>query len=153
MKIGWKHMKFWNCHFWANSADRPWIRSNHMGKWIKSEDDRLNSPKRGIWKFSWFVECRIGRKKYEKLKVPLLSELSRSSRDSFESARKVDQIQGRLAWFAQKWRLKIFVIFRMSNQSNKCENLSQPLLSELSRSSLDSFESAGKVDQIQGRLA
>ena len=46
----------------------------------------------------------------------------------------------------------VFVIFRMSNRSKKYENLNLPLLSELSRSSLDSFESAGKVDQIRGRL-
>ena len=50
--------KFWNSHFWANSADRPWIRSNQMGKWIKSKDDRLNSPKSGIWYLSWLPWVR-----------------------------------------------------------------------------------------------
>ena len=41
----------------------------------------------------------------------------------------------------------------MSNRSIKNKKLNMPLFGELSRSSLDSFESNGKVDQIQGRSA
>ena len=92
-------------------------------------------------------------KKNKKLNMPLLGELSRSSLELFESNGKVDQIQGRLASFVQKWRFQVSVFFRMSNRSKKNRKLNMPLLGELSRSSLDSFESNGKVDQIQGRSA
>ena len=86
--------------------------------------------------------------------MPLFGELSRSSLDSFESNGKVDQIQGRLASFVQKWRFQVLVFFSNVEPVEKIyEKLKLPLLSELSRSSLDSFESDGKVDQIRGRSA
>ena len=50
-------------------------------------------------------------KKNKKLNMPLLGELSRSSLELFESNGKVDQIQGRLASFVQKWRFQVLVFF------------------------------------------
>ena len=93
-------------------------------------------------------------KKNKKLNMPLLGELSRSSLELFESNGKVDQIQGRLASFVQKWRFQVLVFFsNVESAPPKNKKLNMPLLGELSRSSLDSFESNGKVDQIQGRSA
>ncbi len=43
--------------------------------------------------------------------MPLWNELSQSSLDSFESDGKVEQIQGRLAQFVQKWRFQNFCFF------------------------------------------
>ena len=37
------------CHFLANSADRPRIYANSDYDLMKSWDDRLNSPKSGMW--------------------------------------------------------------------------------------------------------
>ena len=87
--------------------------------------------------------------------MPLLNKLSQSSLDSFESDGKVEQIQGRLAQFAQKWRFQFFfrVLKLQPNRSKRHKNLKAPLLNELSQSSLDSFELDGKVGQIQGRSA
>ena len=54
---------------------------------------------------------RVRLEKNKKLNMPLLGELSRSSLELFESNGKVDQIQGRLASFVQKWRFQVLVFF------------------------------------------
>ena len=113
--IGRKIVKIWNCQFWANSGDRPWIHSNQMGKWIKSKDDRLNSPKSGIWNFSWFSNVELVEKlwnfetaTFERIK-PIVLGFFRISWESGSNPRTIGLIRSKVAF-------EFFWYFRMSNR-------------------------------------
>ena len=147
-----KNTKIWKCNFGANQADRPWIRSNWKGKWTKSKDDRLNSFKSGVFKFLCFFECRIGSKTsknwnatFERIE-PIVLGFFRIGWESWPNPRTIGLIHSKVAF-------SIFCVFSNVESAEKIRKIETPLLSELSRSSLDSFELERKVDQIQGRSA
>ena len=82
-------------------------------------------------------------KKQENFKMPLFGELSRTSRDSFES-----ESDSKESWDirlnSSKSGICIFCFFftcDVDSTFEKRENLEMPLFGELSRSSRDSFES------------
>ena len=76
-------------------SSREFFESESDSK--ESRDDRLNSPKSGILEFSYFFAFNVAKTqkntqklekrngKHENVNMPFLEELSRTSRDSFES--------------------------------------------------------------------